>query len=597
MTSTKLDYRRRAVLARIHQTLDEFYLRQEVDWNYDIRRILDAILEIAIEELQFGEGRTIDHALVIIQRAGGEPLEVGAGWQVDDEERAFSRTIVEETLRSGEPVLCENARHDPRFEHAKSIQGLEVLSLLSVPIATESRTLGALYIERRDATHLFTPEDREFLREFAATIAPYVKTALIHQEHVAEIRALQERTARTASLPDIIGNSPAMQRVVELARVASGIERTVLITGESGCGKELLARAIHARSRRADHPFIVIDCSALSESLLESELFGHVRGAFTGAIADKAGAFEQADGGTLFLDEVSDASKPMQQQLRRVLQEGEIRRVGESVHRKVDVRVVCATNRDLEEEVRAGRFIHDLFHRIHQFPIRVPALREHKEDLPQLIEHFVARSGERKNPPVRGIDPEALAILVAREWRANNVRELENFVNLAVDLTRGERLDLAAVERTSEVRGEPLPLSRRPAAPPPVPEGDALALDCDQVRSIFDATGEEDPKEERPYYRLQREFSGKLIVEALRHEEWKLRPAARLLGISPVKLRQDLKSWIGSALGSSAERDLESGAPGDLAGVAERLGIPEGTFRRKLADLGIEVPAGKGGGA
>jgi len=595
MTPSQLDYRRRAVLARIHQTLDEFYLRQEVDWNYDIRRILDAILEIAIEELQFGEGRTIDHALVIIQRAGGEPLEVGAGWQVDDEERAFSRTIVEETLRSGEPVLCENARHDPRFENAKSIQGLEVLSLLSVPIASDSRTLGALYIERRDASHLFTAEDREFLREFAATIAPYVKTALIHQQHVAEIRALQERTARSASLPDIIGDSPAMQRVIELARVASGIERTVLITGESGCGKELLARAIHARSRRAERPFIVVDCSALSESLLESELFGHVRGAFTGAIADKAGAFEQAEGGTLFLDEVSDASKPMQQQLRRVLQEGEIRRVGESIHRKVDVRVICATNRDLEEEVRAGRFIHDLYHRIHQFPIRVPAMREHKEDLPLLIQHFVARAGERKNPPVRGIDPEALAILVAREWRANNVRELENFVNLAVDLTRGDRLDLAAVERTSEVRGEPLPFARR-ATPPPVPAGDALALDPERVRSIFDATDGADPKDERPYYRLQREFSGKVIVEALRHEEWKLRPAARLLGISPVKLRQDLKSWIGSALDSPPRPD-GTGAPEDLAAVAARLGIPEGTLRRKLADLGIGDARGKAEGS
>ncbi len=583
----KLDYRRRAVLARIHQTLDEFYLRQEVDWNYDIRRILDAILETAMEELEFGEGRMVDHALVIIQRAGGEPLEVGAGWKVDDEERAFSRTIVEETIRTGEPVLCENARSDPRFENAKSIQSLEILSLLSVPIESETRMLGALYIERRDASHLFTAEDRGFLREFAATIAPYVKTALIHQAHVVEIQALKERTARAASLPDIIGGSPPLLRVTELARVAAGVERTVVLTGESGCGKELIARAIHAQGVRVGGPFVVVDCSALSESLLESELFGHVKGSFTGAVGDKAGAFEQADGGTLFLDEISDASKPMQQQLRRVLQEGEIRRVGESTYRKVDVRVICATNRNLEEEVKSGRFIHDLFHRIHQFPIRVPSLRERQEDVPLLVDHFIASAGGRKNPPVRGIDPDALAVLVAREWRANNIRELENFVKLAVDLTGGDRLDIGAVRRTLEVRGEPLPFgSPLLSTPPVIPDGDALALDPGQVHALFAATAAEAPKEDRPYYRIQREFSGKLIVEALRFERWKLRPAARLLGISPVKLRQDLKTWISSAL------EAHDGIQADLAGVAERLGIPEETLLRKLGDLGIEAIVG-----
>ncbi len=579
----KLDYRRRAVLSRIHKTLDEFYLRQEVDWNYDIRKILDAILKSAMEELEFGEGRSIDHALIIIQRESGEALEVGAGWKVDGEDKAFSRTIVEETLNSGKPVLCENARHDPRFEKAKSIQSLEILSLLSVPIESDTRVLGALYVERRDATHLFTTEDREFLGTFAVTIAPYVKTALIHQKHVVEIQALKERTAKTATLPDIIGESAAMQKITDLARVAAGIERTVLITGESGCGKELLARAIHAQSRRMDQPFIVVDCSALSESLLESELFGHVKGSFTGAVGDKSGAFEQASGGTLFLDEISDASKSMQQQLRRVLQEGEIRRVGESTHRKVDVRVVCATNRDLEEEVDAGRFIHDLFHRIHQFPIRIPPLRERKEDLPLLIDHFIASAGVRKNPPVRGIETEALAQLVVRDWEANNVRELENFVKLAIDLTEGDRLDAHAVRRTFEVRGDPIPIDiPAEATMPPleVPDGDSLVIDPGHVRSIFIATDDKAPKEGKPYYRVQREFSGKLIIEALRFQDWKLRPAARLLGISPVKLRQDLKAWIEFAL-------LEGGAR-NVSAVASRLDIPLETLSRKLADLGID---------
>ena len=587
----KMDYRRRAVLTRIHKTLDEFYLRQEVDWNYDIRRILDQILKIAMEELEFGEGRSIDHALIIIQREGGVALEVGAGWKVDGEDKAFSRTIVEETLTTGEAVLCENARHDPRFENAESIQSLEILSLLSVPVRSELRTLGALYIERRDAAHLFNPEDLAFLAEFAATIAPYVKTALIHQQHVAEIQELQKRTASHADLPDIIGECAAMEKITELVRVASGIERTVLITGESGCGKELLARAIHSQSRRKDEPFIVVDCSALSESLLESELFGHTKGSFTGAVGDKEGAFEQASGGTLFLDEISDASKSMQQQLRRVLQEGEIRRVGESTYRKVDVRVVCATNRDLQEEVTAGRFIHDLFHRIHQFPIRIPPLRERKEDIPLLVDHFIASVGMSKNPPVGGIEAEALALLMARDWRDNNVRELENFVKLAVDLTETDRLDAAAVRRTFEVRGTPIPAgapaptaeAEGSAAPAlAIADGETLALDAEQVRGMLHEMPEDTPKEQLPYYQLSREFSGKVIVIALGRTEWKMRPAARLLGISPVKLRQDLKVWI--------EYGLEAADGTDLTPVSERLGIPLDILRRKLVDLKMGFP-------
>ncbi|MGA1203528.1 MAG: sigma 54-interacting transcriptional regulator [Planctomycetota bacterium] len=589
----RLDYRRRAVLARIHQTLDEFYLRQEVDWDYDIRRILDRILEIAMSELEFGEGRSIDHALVIIQREADEPLEVGAGWNIDGDEKAFSRTIVEETLASGRPILCENARQDPRFEKAESIQSLEILSLLCVPIEIDGRVLGALYIERRDATHLFTAEDREFLGEFARTIAPYVKTALIHQQHVAQIRSLQQGARGRSGIPDVIGDCEAMRRIAELVRVAAGVERTVLITGESGCGKELLARAIHAQSRRAEGPFIVVDCSALSEHLLESELFGHVKGSFTGAVADKAGAFEQARGGTIFLDEISDASKSMQQQLRRVLQESEIRRVGESAHRKVDVRVLCATNRDLQEEVEGGRFIHDLFHRIHQFPLRLPPLRERKEDIPLLVDHFVATAGVRKNPPIGSIEPEALQLLLGREWRDNNVRELENFVKLAIDLCPGGTLDADTVRRTCEIQGIAVPrpaTSADLAAGEPgieVPPGDTLAFDDRRLLALLEATGPETSKEQRPYYLAQREFSGKLIIRGLRATGWKMRPAARLLGISPVKLRQDLKAWIELGI-------AESEAP-ELADVARRLEIPAEVLLRKLVDLGIELRDGTRG--
>ncbi len=581
------DYRRKAALARIHTTLDSFYLRQEIDWDYDIRRLLDHILEIALRELQFGEkGRRIDRGLIIVSPPdqGGE-YEVQAGWNVDGGDLQFSRTVLKETLAGGEPVVYENASNDPRFINAESLKKLEVVSLMSVPIEAESKRLGAIYVERRDPNHLFGKEDVEFLGAFSDTIAPYVKTALIHQDHVAAIRELKSELERDATMPNMLGRSREMDKVLDLARIAASVDKTFLITGESGCGKELLARAIHARSPRADRPFVVVDCSGLSQSLLESELFGHVKGSFTGANSDKAGAFEEADEGTLFLDEISDAPIAMQQQLRRVLQEGEIRRVGDNVYRKVNVRVICATNRNLPQEVEAGRFLHDLYHRIHQFPVRLPPLRERKTDIPILVEHFIATAGERKNPPVGSIDPDALSALVARDWKANNVRELRNVVELAVDLTPGDRITLDVIHRTLDLRDDSDTENPTSGASKSqeVPihfdrAGGTVVLDLESTRQILDQTPADACKEDRPYYRLHKEFSGKLIIEALRVTDWKLRPAARLLGISPVKLRQDFRLYLEHILNGTG---VES--------AADRIDMPTDVLERKLDDLGIEL--------
>jgi transcriptional regulator with GAF, ATPase, and Fis domain len=327
---------------------------------------------------------------------------------------------------------------------------------------------------------------------------------------------------------------------------------------------------------------VVVDCSALVESLLESELFGHTRGSFTGAVSDKVGAFEEADGGTLFLDEISDSTLTMQQKLRRVLQEGQIRRVGDNVYRDVDVRVVCATNRKLTEEVKAGRFLHDLYHRIHQFPIRLPAIRERREDIPIIVESFILAAGSRKNPPVRGIEPDVLSLLVSRDWHDNNVREIKNVVELAVDLSRQELIDLPTMERTLQIREEPYTLHPVPEALE-LPEGDCVLLDPQRARIAFEDTSENASKEDRPYYRMQREFSGKLIVESLRYKGWKLRPAARLLGISPVKLRQDFRQYLEHLLARFGEDGEHQ--------VSKILDMPYETLSRKLADLGIRVVA------
>ncbi|HIG05686.1 MAG TPA: sigma-54-dependent Fis family transcriptional regulator [Planctomycetes bacterium] len=582
----KLDYRVRAVLARVRSTLDRFSLRLEVDWNYDVRKVLEEILALAVGELEFGDGAPVDRALLITQDLRGDRLEAGAGWSAQEEDLTFSRTIVDQTMQGETSILCEDALDDPRFRSSDSLRGLQVLTLLSVPLRAGEEVIGALYIERRDARHLFNERDQSFVEALAETIAPSVRTALIHQNHVRELRNLRSKNESTSRMGRIIGQSTAITRTLDLARTAAKLDRTVLITGESGVGKELLARAIHDQSKRSEKPFSVVDCSGLSETLLESELFGHMKGSFTGANEDKIGAFEAAEGGTVFLDEISDATGPMQQLLRRVLQEGEIRRVGDRQWRKVDVRVLCATNRDLAAEVEKGNFLLDLFHRMHEFPVRLPPLRERKEDIPLLTQYFVALFGENKNPPIGEVTPDALAILTRRDWTGNNIRELRNVIRLCVDLAPGPVIDTAVLGRVFEVRGDPS--SETPILPElQVAPGSLLQIDQAALSQLIGSTPEDAPKEKRPWALLQREFGGTLITETLRQTRWKLRPAARILGISPVKLRQDFRLWIEHLLDDSQQ---------DHQKVATRLGMPIEMLIRKLGDLGIGTapPADQG---
>lgn len=222
-----------------------------------------------------------------------------------------------------------------------------------------------------------------------------------------------------------------MTMVFHLIRVAMKVDSTVLITGPTGTGKELLARTIHYNGGRRHRPFVAVDCSALPENLLESELFGYKRGAFTGATTDRKGAFEEADGGTIFLDEICDASKPFQQKLRRVLQEGEIKRLGETVPQKVDVRVICATNKEPAQEVDAGRFLKDLYYRLNVINIDLPPLRERKEDISLLATHYLDHYCRRNDQPPKRLTPEALGILESYRW-PGNVRELMNVIERVV---------------------------------------------------------------------------------------------------------------------------------------------------------------------
>jgi two-component system response regulator HydG len=281
------------------------------------------------------------------------------------------------------------------------------------------------------------------------------------QQHNALLVAQDAAHAGT-----LVGQSEPMQRLVSLVRRAASSDATVLVQGESGTGKELVARMIHDLSPRASGPFVVVHCAALAESLLESELFGHERGAFTGAVKRKLGRFELADGGTLFLDEIGEISSSIQTKLLRVLQEKELQRVGGEETLKVDVRVVAATNRDLKAEVQKGRFREDLFYRLHIVPLSIPPLRDRPEDIPLLTRHFLARSAARINRRVTGLSDGAMRALQRYPW-PGNVRELENAIEQALVFAEGDQLTEADLPAFLQA-----PAAQKSAGALPVVQGD-----------------------------------------------------------------------------------------------------------------------------
>ncbi|MGH7495151.1 MAG: sigma-54 interaction domain-containing protein [bacterium] len=271
----------------------------------------------------------------------------------------------------------------------------------------------------------FRPEMEPFLNAFAHQAAIAIENAQMYDRLRWENRRLRQAVAAASEFKEIIGNSPAMHQVLDLVRSVMDTPATVLILGESGTGKELIARALHYNSRWHARPYLALFCGSLPESLLEGEMFGHKQGAFTGATHDKKGLLEEADGDTIFLDEIGDLGPKIQTLLLRVLQEREVRRLGETKVRKINVRVIAATNKSLPEEVRAGRFREDLFYRLNVITINMPALRHRGNDVILLAQHFLDRAVCKNQRPVKGFTQGAIDSLLAHDW-PGNVRELEN---------------------------------------------------------------------------------------------------------------------------------------------------------------------------
>ena len=332
----------------------------------------------------------------------------------------------------------------------------EIEAVCNIPLVNHGRALGILSILR--ATNIpFSPEDVDFLTRASGQIAIAVENALAYRE-ISELKDklaqekvyLEEEFRSEMGFEQIIGNSPALKHVLQLVETAAPSDSTVLLLGETGTGKELIARALHDRSRRKQRTFVKLNCAAIPTGLVESELFGHEKGAFTGAINQKVGRLELADQGTLFLDEVGDIPLEIQPKLLRALQEREFERLGSTYTRKVNVRLVAATNRDLEKMVANKEFRSDLYYRLNVFPIRIPPLRDRKEDIPVLVSYFVQKAAKEMQKSIEAVPAAVMKGLTAWDW-PGNIRELENFIERAVLLTKGKSLEapLAELPNTS----------------------------------------------------------------------------------------------------------------------------------------------------
>ena len=344
-------------------------------------------------------------------------------------------------------------------EHAHNALLTEQKTVCNIPLVSRGRALGLLRIGRT-AERPYDADEIHFLRLVGGQIAIAIENALAYEEitrlknKLAEEKLyLEEEFRSEMGFERIIGSSPALRHVLQMVETVAPSDSTVLLLGETGTGKELIARAIHERSRRKDRTFVKLNCAAIPTGLLESELFGHEKGAFTGAISQKVGRMELADQGTLFLDEVGDIPPEIQPKLLRVLQEREFERLGSAHTRKVNVRLVAATNRDLEEMVADREFRNDLYYRLNVFPIRIPPLRDRREDIPLLVGYFVQKCAKQMQKRIESVPVSVMKGLTAWDW-PGNIRELENFVERAVILTRGKSLEAPLAELLRNPEGQ-----------------------------------------------------------------------------------------------------------------------------------------------
>lgn len=409
-----------------------------------------------------------DAAAIMLPEPDGESLRVHAldfpgrkGFFKEQLLLPIEGSVPGETFRTGEPRVLNRLGPElnPDMYAKASAEGIN--SFCEVPLISRGRTLGVLAVARREE-NAFDREETVFLSQVAQQVAIAVENALAY----GEIASLKDKLAQEKlyledeirgemDFEGIVGQSSALRHVLNLVETVAPSDSTVLLLGETGTGKELIARAIHERSRRKERTFVKLNCAAIPTGLLESELFGHERGAFTGAIAQKIGRLELADQGSLFLDEVGDIPIEIQPKLLRALQEREFERLGSNRTKKVDVRLVAATNRDLEQMMENREFRSDLYYRLNVFPIRIPPLRERPEDIPLLVRYFIQKYGRLMDKQIESVPAAAMRKLSSWHW-PGNIRELENFVERSVILTHGSALQAPIAELSNNGKTAPV---------------------------------------------------------------------------------------------------------------------------------------------
>ncbi|MHC4599049.1 MAG: sigma 54-interacting transcriptional regulator [Planctomycetota bacterium] len=436
-------------------------IAKAVNSERNLKRLLNLIIDEAIRLTDAERG------FMVLVDEGAFRFEAARNFDresVRKPEYKISRSIAEQVAKSGEALVAADAQTDDRFHAYMSVSELRLRSVICVPLKRKKRVVGVLYMDNRFETGVFTEVDRKTLEAFGDLAAIALENTRLSEESTVRSQELatakeeleklnvvleeqveqqgqelarvkgtlkpegkRDKDAYRYDFSAIVGDSPAMQTVFHLLDRVIESEAPVLIQGESGTGKELVAQAIHSQGKRLNKPFVSENCAAIPETLLESELFGYKRGAFTGAFADKKGLFEVANGGTLFLDEIGDMSPGMQKKLLRALQEGEIRVVGGKEIIKVDVRLIAASNKNLRQMVQQSAFREDLYYRINVLQVDLPPLRDRREDIPQLIRVFMKSIAGKSGVPPKEVSREAMTILMNHDW-PGNVRELENEV-------------------------------------------------------------------------------------------------------------------------------------------------------------------------
>src|SRR4051812_21856653 len=450
-----------ASVRKLHEFSEKLMTLKNLDEL--LEALLDAVIDVTgaekglvllLEEAYGSDGSASGH--------GGKPV-IRASRQVNreaitDTTGAISDSIVRRVLETGRPVIVSDALSDDVFRTSESVVALRLSSVMCAPLVSQGHVTGALYVGNDRVKGLFQKSQLDLLSIFAGQASLILQNAML----LSALRADKEKLAaelKDKRFGEITGVCPSMMEVFRKLQKVATTDISVLITGETGTGKELIARELHRRSNRANGPFIVINCGAIPENLIESELFGHVKGAFTGAIASRPGKFQAADKGTLFLDEIGELPLNLQVKLLRALQERVVYRVGDSKPEKVDIRVVAATNRVLEEEIKGGRFREDLYYRLNVVNIFCPPLRERGDDVLIIAKALLTKYAEELHSAVQGFTPQALGGIRKHNW-PGNIRQLENRIKKALVLCDKTLLGVEDLELDQAGENNILPLEK-----------------------------------------------------------------------------------------------------------------------------------------